>query len=146
MIPRNLFDEGHDAFRETVRRFIAKEIEPHYSTWEKEGIVSREVWLAAGEAGLLCTWVPEAYGGAGADFLYGSVVVEEMGRSGYAGVAFHLQSEIVAPYLLHYGSEEQKREWLPKLVSGEVITAVAMTEPAAGSDLQGMKTHACRDG
>lgn len=146
MIPRNLFDDGHESFRETVRRFIAKEIEPHYSRWEKEGIVSREVWLAAGDAGLLCTWVPEEYGGAGADFLYGAVVVEEMGRSGYAGVAFHLHSDIVAPYLFHYGSEAQKQKWLPKLVSGEVITAVAMSEPAAGSDLQGMKTHARRDG
>lgn len=146
MLPRTLFDDGHEAFRETVRRFIAKEIEPHYSTWEKDGIVSREVWLAAGEAGLLCTWVPEEYGGAGADFLYGAVVIEEMGRSGYAGVAFHLHSDIVAPYILHYGSEAQKRAWLPRFVSGEVITAVAMSEPAAGSDLQGMKTHARRDG
>tara|TARA_R110002096_G_scaffold1376_6_gene7247 strand:+ start:600 stop:1742 length:1143 start_codon:yes stop_codon:yes gene_type:complete len=146
MIPRTLFDDGHEAFRETVRRFIAKEITPHYAQWEKDGIVSREVWLAAGDAGLLCTWVPEEYGGAGADFLYGAVVIEEMGRSGYAGVAFHLHSDIVAPYVLHYGTEAQKREWLPKFVSGETITAIAMSEPAAGSDLQGMKTHARRDG
>lgn len=146
MLPRTLFDDGHEAFRETVRRFIAKEVAPYYSQWEKDGIVSRDVWLAAGEAGLLCTWVPEEYGGAGADFLYGAVVVEEMGRSGYAGVAFHLHSDIVAPYVLHYGTEEQKRSWLPRLVSGEVIAAVAMSEPAAGSDLQGMKTHARRDG
>jgi len=146
MIPRTLFDDGHEAFRETVRRFIAKEITPHYAQWEKDGIVSREVWLAAGDAGLLCTWVPEEYGGAGADFLYGAVVIEEMGRSGYAGVAFHLHSDIVAPYVLHYGTEAQKREWLPKFVSGEAITAIAMSEPAAGSDLQGMKTHAKRDG
>lgn len=146
MIPRTLFDDGHAAFRETVRRFIAKEIAPHYAQWEKDGIVSREVWLAAGDAGLLCTWVPEEYGGAGADFLYGAVVIEEMGRSGYAGVAFHLHSDIVAPYVLHYGTEAQKRAWLPKFVSGETITAIAMSEPAAGSDLQGMKTHAKRDG
>ena len=122
MIARTLFDDGHEAFRETVRRFIAKEIEPHYSRWEKEGVVSREVWRAAGEAGLLCTWVPEKYGGAGADFLYGAVVVEEMGRSGYAGVAFHLHSDIVAPYVYHYGSEAQKQKWLPKLVTGEVVS------------------------
>lgn len=146
MIPRTLFDDGHEAFRETVRRFIAKEITPYYAQWEDDGIVSREVWLAAGDAGLLCTWVPEEYGGAGADFLYGAVVIEEMGRSGYAGVAFHLHSDIVAPYVLHYGTEAQKREWLPKFVSGETITAIAMSEPAAGSDLQGMKTHAKRDG
>jgi long-chain-acyl-CoA dehydrogenase len=146
MIPRTLFDDGHEAFRETVRRFIAKEIAPHYSAWEKDGIVSREVWLAAGDAGLLCTWVPGEYGGAGADFLYSAVIAEEMGRSGYAGVAFSLHSDIVAPYVMHYGTVEQKRKWLPKLVSGEVITAIAMSEPAAGSDLQGMKTHARRDG
>ncbi len=146
MIPRTLFDDGHEAFRETVRRFIAKEITPHYAQWENDGIVSRDVWLAAGDAGLLCTWVPEEYGGAGADFRYGAVVIEEMGRSGYAGVAFHLHSDIVAPYVLHYGTEAQKREWLPKFVSGETITAIAMSEPAAGSDLQGMKTHARRDG
>ena len=146
MIARTLFDDGHEVFRETVRRFITKEIEPNYSRWEKDGIVSREVWLAAGEAGLLCTWVPEKYGGAGADFLYSAVVVEEMGRSGYAGVAFHLHSDIVAPYVYHYGSEAQKQKWLPKLVTGEVVSAVAMSEPAAGSDLQGMATHAQRDG
>jgi acyl-CoA dehydrogenase len=146
MIPRTIFDDGHESFRETVRRFIAKEIEPHYAQWEKDGVVSREVWLAAGDAGILCTWVPEEYGGAGADFLYSAIVVEEMGRSGYAGVAFHLHSDIVAPYILHYGTEEQKKKWLPQLVSGEVISAIAMSEPAAGSDLQGMKTHAKRDG
>ena len=146
MIPRTLFDDSHEAFRETTRRFIAKEIAPNYAGWEKDGVVSREVWLAAGDAGLLCTWVPEEYGGAGADFLYSAVVVEEMGRSGYAGVAFHLHSDIVAPYLYHYGTEAQKKKWLPQLVSGEVISAVAMSEPAAGSDLQGMKTSARRDG
>ncbi|MFP6782148.1 MAG: acyl-CoA dehydrogenase family protein [Gammaproteobacteria bacterium] len=146
MIPRTIFDDGHESFRETVRRFIAKEVEPYYSQWEKDGVVSREVWLAAGEAGILCTWVPEEYGGAGADFLYSAIVVEEMGRSGYAGVAFHLHSDIVAPYILAYGTDAQKHQWLPKLVSGEVISAIAMSEPAAGSDLQGMRTHAKRDG
>jgi acyl-CoA dehydrogenase len=146
MIPRTIFDDGHEVFRETVRRFIAKEVEPHYTQWEKDGVVSREVWLAAGEAGILCTWVPEEFGGAGADFLYSAIVVEEMGRSGYAGVAFHLHSDIVAPYIFHYGTDVQKHKWLPKLVSGEVISAIAMSEPAAGSDLQGMRTHAKRDG
>lgn len=146
MLPRALFDDGHESFRETVRRFISKEVAPYYAGWEKDGIVSRDVWLAAGEAGLLCTSIPEAYGGAGADFLFSAVVVEEMGRSGYAGLAFHLHSDIVAPYLAHYGTEAQKLEWLPKMVSGEVISAIAMSEPAAGSDLQGMKTHAKRDG
>jgi acyl-CoA dehydrogenase len=146
MIPRTLFDDGHESFRETVRRFITKEITPYYASWEKDGVVSREVWLAAGETGLLCTWVGEEYGGAGADFLYSVIVVEELGRSGYSGVAFHLHSDIVAPYIQHYGTEAQKRQWLPRLVSGEVISAIAMSEPAAGSDLQGMKTHARREG
>ena len=146
MLARRLFDEDHAIFRDTVRRFIDAEIAPHYEAWEKDGIVAREVWLAAGDAGLLCPWVPEEYGGAGADFLYSAVVIEEMGRAGYAGVAFHLHSDIVAPYILHYGSEEQKKYYLPKLVSGECITAIAMSEPAAGSDLQGMQTRAVRDG
>lgn len=146
MLPRQLFDDGHESFRETVRRFIRNEIGPYYSQWEKDGVVSRDVWLAAGDAGLLCTWVPEQYGGAGGDFRYGAIVTEEIGRAGYAGVAFHLHSDIVAPYIFHYGTEQQKSQWLPKLVSGECIAAIAMSEPAAGSDLQGMKTRAVRDG
>lgn len=146
MLPRQLFDDGHESFRETVRRFIRNEIDPYYSQWEKDGVVSRDVWLAAGDAGLLCTWVPEQYGGAGGDFRYGAIVTEEIGRAGYAGVAFHLHSDIVAPYIFHYGTEQQKSQWLPKLVSGECIAAIAMSEPAAGSDLQGMKTRAVRDG
>ena len=146
MISRTLFDAEHEAFRATVRRFIDKEIAPHYASWEKEGMVSREVYLAAGEAGILCPGVPEEYGGAGADFRYGAIVVEEFGRAGCAGVSFHLHSEIVAPYLVHYGTQAQKRHWLPKLVRGEIITAVAMTEPSGGSDLQAIKTRAVRDG
>jgi acyl-CoA dehydrogenase len=146
MIPRTLFDLEHEAFRDTVRRFIDKEVAPHYAAWEKAGSVSREVYLAAGEAGILCPCVPEEYGGAGADFRFGAIVVEEFGRAGYAGASFHLHSEIVAPYLVHYGTEAQKRAWLPKLCAGETITAIAMTEPSAGSDLQAIKTHARRDG
>lgn len=146
MLPRNIFDDSHETFRDTVKKFIAKEIAPYYSQWEKDGVVSRDVWQAAGEAGLLCTWVPEEYGGAGGDFRYGAIVTEELGRAGFAGVAFHLHSDIVSPYIFHYGTDEQKNAWLPKLVSGKCIAAIGMSEPAAGSDLQGMKTRADRDG
>ncbi len=146
MVARTLFAEEHEIFRETVRRFVEKEIVPHHAKWEKDGQVSREVWHAAGAAGLLCCAVPEEYGGAGADFLYGAIVLEELSRAGTTGPGFHLHSDIVAPYILRYGSEEQKREWLPKMATGETIGAIAMTEPVAGSDLQGIKTRAIRDG
>ncbi|MBT6138501.1 MAG: acyl-CoA dehydrogenase [Rhodospirillaceae bacterium] len=146
MFQRTLFSEEHEIFRESVRRFVEKEVTPYHDQWERDGVVSREVWRAAGEAGLLCVEVPEEYGGPGGDFLYSTIVAEEMVKASASGPVFHLHSDIVAPYVLHYGSEEQKREWLPKMVSGEVITAVGMTEPAAGSDLQGMKTKAERDG
>ncbi len=146
MLPRPLFSEEHDIFRESVRRFIEKEIEPYHDQWEKDGIVSREVWLKAGEAGLLGCSVPEEYGGAGGDFLHTVVVGEEMARAEATGPAFHLHSEIVMPYIFHYGTEEQKREWLPRMVRGEVIGAIAMTEPHAGSDLQAIRTTALKDG
>ncbi|MEM7469483.1 MAG: acyl-CoA dehydrogenase family protein, partial [Pseudomonadota bacterium] len=133
MLPRKLFDDSHETFRDAIKRFIDKEIAPHYANWEKNGMVSRDVWRAAGDAGLLCPWVPEEYGGAGADFLYSVIIAEEMGRAGFAGVAFHLHSDIVAPYIFHYGTDEQKQHWLPKLVSGEAISAIGMSEPAAGS-------------
>lgn len=139
---RSIFDESHEAFRDTVRRIVAGlDIERH----EREGIVEREAWLEAGAAGLLCPGVPEAYGGPGLDFSFNSIVNEEISYAG-AAAGFSLQSDIVADYLIGYGSEEQKRKWLPGMVSGEVITAIAMTEPGAGSDLQGMKTIARRDG
>jgi acyl-CoA dehydrogenase len=146
MIPRTLFGEEHRIFREATRRFVEQEIVPHHAQWEKDGVVSREAWRKAGEAGLLCCTVPEEYGGPGADFLYSTVVLEELARVGATGPAFHLHSEIVAPYILRYGSEEQKRRHLPRFVSGETIGAIAMSEPAAGSDLQGIKTTAIRDG
>ena len=146
MIPRTLFSEEHEIFRASVRRFVEAEIVPHHAEWEKAGAVSRELWLKAGEAGLLCPSVPEEYGGAGGDFLMTVILAEELARVGATGPGFALHSEIVAPYLVHYGSEEQKREWLPKMARGEVIGAIAMTEPAAGSDLQGMRTTAKMDG
>ncbi len=146
MISRTLFSEEHEVFRESVRRFIADEITPYHAQWEKDGQVSREVWLKAGAQGFLGCSVPEEYGGPGADFLYTTVLLEELAKGSVTGPGFHLHSEIVIPYILQYGTEEQKRAWLPKMVSGEWIGAIAMTEPGAGSDLQGIKTHAKRDG
>jgi len=146
MIPRTIFSEEHDLFRDTVRRFVDTEITPHHAKWEKDGKVSREVWLKAGEAGILCPSVPEQYGGPGGDFLMTVIVSEELARAGATGPGFPLHSEIVTPYLMHYGTEDQKKEWLPKMVRGEVISAIAMTEPVAGSDLQGMKTTARMEG
>ncbi len=119
---------------------------PHHDAWEEQGFVAREVWNKAGENGFLCTSMPEEYGGAGADKLFSVIEMEELGRSGFSGIGFSLHSEIVAPYLLHYGTAEQKQRYLPKLASGEIVTAIAMSEPAAGSDLQGIKTTAIRQG
>jgi len=146
VIPRTLFGAEHELFRDQVRRFIAKEITPCHADWEREGIVPRSLWLKAGEAGLLCTEVPEEYGGGGGDFLFGAITIEEMARAGATGPTFYLHSDIVAPYLVHYGTEEQKRRWLPPMATGEVIVALGMSEPSGGSDVQGMRTHARRDG
>ena len=146
MIPRTLFSAEHELFRDTVRRFLEQEAVPYHAQWEKDGHVDRNLWRKAGEAGLLCSHIPESYGGMAADFLYSTVVIEEIGRLGLTGIGFSLHSDIVAPYLLHYGSEAIKQKYLPRLVSGELITAIAMTEPGAGSDLQGVKTTAVLDG
>ncbi len=146
MIPRTLFSSDHELFRDQVRRFIATEIMPYHAGWEEAGIVPRSAWHKAGEAGLLCTEVPEEYGGAGGDFLFGAIMVEEMARAGATGPTFYLHSDIVAPYLVHYGTEEQKRRWLPPMATGEVVVALGMTEPSGGSDVQGMRTTARRDG
>jgi len=135
----------HEAFRATVRRFISEEITPFHAQWEREGEVPRTLWKRAGELGLLCLGVPECYGGAGADFGFSAVVAEEMARAGATGPLFYLHSDIVAPYILHYGSEAQKREWLPRMVSGELITAIGMSEPDAGSDLAAIRTRALRE-
>ena len=146
MIPRTLFDSDHELFRDQVQRFIADEIMPYHAEWEKDGIVPRSVWLKAGAAGLLCTEVPEEYGGGGGNFLFGAIMIEEMARAGATGPTFYLHSDIVAPYLVHYGTEEQKRRWLPKMATGEVIVSLGMTEPSGGSDVQAMRTTAIRDG
>ena len=144
MIERTLFTADHEAFRDSVRRFIEREITPHHAAWEDQGYVDRAVWRKAGANGLLCLTTPEAYGGAGVDKLFAVVQIEELTRAGCSGIGFGLHSEIVAPYLLRYGSEAQKQRWLPRLASGEMIGAIAMSEPAAGSDLQAVRTTAIR--
>ena len=142
---RDLFDADHDAFRETVRTFLAKEVLPHHDQWERDGQVDRAVWEAAGAAGLLGTDVPEEFGGGGVDdFRYNCIVTEELARAGTSGVGFPLQNDVIAPYLLRLATDEQKRRWLPRFCSGEMITAIAMTEPGTGSDLQGIQTTARR--
>ena len=146
MIPRTLFNSDHDTFRDTVRKFLENEAVPFHEEWEHTGQVPKEVWRKAGEQGFLCPMVSEQYGGLGTDYLYSVVVSEEVSRAGLTGIGWGLHTEIVAPYIEHYGSEEQKQKYLPKMVSGEVIGAIAMSEPAAGSDLQGIKTVAVKDG
>jgi acyl-CoA dehydrogenase len=142
MIERTLFTPDHEAFRDAFRRFCDKEVAPHHEAWEDQGYVDREVWRKAGANGYLCMTMPEEYGGSGVDKLYSVVQMEELSRGGWSGIGYGLHSEIVAPYILHYGSEAQKRNYLPKLASGEMIGAIAMSEPAAGSDLQGVRTTA----
>ncbi|MFF4158798.1 acyl-CoA dehydrogenase family protein [Streptomyces sp. NPDC001678] len=140
---RQLFTADHEAFRETVRTFLAKEVAPHQEQWEKDGIVSRDAWRAAGRQGLLGLAVPEEYGGGGnRDFRYSTVLAEEFARAGAAGLAVQLHNDMVGPYLAGLATEEQKRRWLPGFCSGEIISAIAMTEPGAGSDLQGIRTAA----
>ena len=144
MIERTLFSPDHESFRDSFRRFADKEIAPHHEEWEEQGYVDREVWRKAGANGFLCMTMPEEFGGAGADKLYSVVQMEELARGNYTGIGFGLHSEIVAPYILHYGTAQQKALYLPKLASGEMVGAIAMSEPAAGSDLQGVKTTALR--
>jgi alkylation response protein AidB-like acyl-CoA dehydrogenase len=144
---RNLYEPEHDAFRDSVRAFCEKQIAPFHADWEKEGIVPRELWLEAGKQGLFGMDVPEEYGGGGVkDFRYNCVVGEEVTRVGGSGVGFTLHNDVVAPYLLKLGTDEQKQRWLPGFCSGQLITAIAMTEPGTGSDLQGIKASAKKDG
>ncbi|MFE2106721.1 acyl-CoA dehydrogenase family protein [Kitasatospora sp. NPDC059463] len=140
---RDLFTDEHEDFRVTVRSFLAKEVLPHYDRWEQAGIVDRAAWLAAGRQGLLGLAVPEEYGGGGtADFRYAAVLAEEFARAGASGLALGLHNDIIGPYLTSLATEEQKRRWLPGFCTGELITAIAMTEPGTGSDLQGIRTRA----
>ncbi|WP_370424018.1 acyl-CoA dehydrogenase family protein [Streptomyces sp. QH1-20] len=140
---RRIFTADHEAFRETVRAFLTKEVTPHYARWEEDGVVSRDAWLAAGRQGLLGLAVPEEYGGGGEpDFRYSAVLTEEFTRAGVSGLAIGLHNDIIGPYLTSLATDEQKRRWLPGFCTGETVTAIAMTEPGAGSDLQGIRTAA----
>src|SRR4030081_1762882 len=146
MIERTIFREEHHIFRESVRRFVDREIVPFHAQWEKDGIVPRELWRKAGAEGLLCCTVPEEYGGMGLDYLFDVVVFEELWRSGASGPGFLIHTDLVATYLLSFGTEAQKRQWLPKMVSGDAIGSLGMTEPHAGSDIKNIRTRAVRDG
>ena len=143
---RTLFSPDHEIFRQTVREFLLREVVPHQERWAEAGIVDRQVWREAGAAGLLCPWLPEADGGPGGDFLHSVIVMEELGRVYESGFALPLHSDIVVPYLASFGSAEFKRRVLPGCVSGDIVTAIAMTEPGTGSDLQAIRTSARRDG
>jgi alkylation response protein AidB-like acyl-CoA dehydrogenase len=144
---RTLFESEHDAFRQTVRGFMQRYVVPHHRDWEKAGVVDRDVWVEAGKQGLFGFDVPEEFGGGGEhDFRWNVVLDEEITRVGATGLGWGLHNDIVAPYLLSLGTPEQQRRWLPGFCSGELITAIAMSEPAAGSDLQNIRTHARRDG
>jgi alkylation response protein AidB-like acyl-CoA dehydrogenase len=146
-VRRPLLTDEHEAFRGTVRAFVEREVTPHHAQWEADGQVSREVWTRAGEQGLLCFDVEEAYGGPGVrDFRYNTVLAEELARALASGPGFGVHTDIIVPYLSSLGTEEQKQRWLPGCVSGETITAIAMTEPGAGSDLQGIRTSAVDKG
>ncbi|HLU36862.1 MAG TPA: acyl-CoA dehydrogenase family protein [Thermomicrobiales bacterium] len=146
MIERTIFNDEHQMFRDSVRRFMENEVAPHHDRWEEQGYVDREIWTKAGQNGFLCPTMPEELGGAGVDKLYSVVLMEETARINATGLGFSLHSEIVAPYIFNYGSDEQKKRFLPKMATGELIGAIAMSEPAAGSDLQGVKTTAIRRG
>ncbi len=146
MIPRTLFSPEHETFRDSVRRFMETEVVPHEERWQEQGYADREVWRKAGANGFLCPSMPETYGGAEADKLYSVILIEEQARANSSSLGFGLHSEIVAPYLLNYGSEHLKKTYLPKMAAGEMIGAIAMSEPGAGSDLQAVKTSAIRKG
>jgi acyl-CoA dehydrogenase len=142
MIERTLFTPEHQVFRDSFRRFMAEEIAPHHAAWEEQGFVDKPVWAKAGALGFLCMTQPEAYGGFDADKLYSIIQMEELSAAGFSGIGYGLHTEIVAPYIQHYGTQAQKQRYLPAMARGEMVGAIAMTEPAAGSDLQGIKTTA----
>src|SRR5512140_2788388 len=143
---RTLFDADHESFRQTFRQFVDREIRPHQERWREAGQVDREAWRKAGAQGFLCPWLDEKYGGAGADFLCSVIVMEELARAYESGFAMALHSDIIVPYLYSFGNEAQKQRWLPGCASGEIVTALAMTEPGTGSDLAALATTAVRDG
>ena len=146
MIPRTLFKPEHETFRDSVRRFMETEVAPHDDQWQEQGYVDRSAWKKAGDNGFLCCSMPEAFGGADADKLYSIILIEEQARINNSSLGFGLHSEIVAPYLNNYGTDVLKKKYLPKMASGDMIGAIAMTEPGTGSDLQSVKTNAVRKG
>ena len=145
-ITRTVFRDDHEMFRATVRRFLERECVPHQEKWDEDGRVDRETWLKAGREGLLCITLPTEYGGGGGDFGHAVVMSEEIARSGLSGPGFPVHSDIIAPYIARVGNEAQKRKWLPGACTGELILAIAMTEPGTGSDLKAVRTTAVRDG
>jgi len=146
LIPRTLFTPEHETFRDSVRRFLEAEVKPHDEKWQEQGYADKSVWKKAGANGFLCMSMPEEYGGSGADKLYSMVLMEEQARINNSSVGWGLHSEIVAPYLFNYGSETLKKKYLPKMAAGDMVGAIAMSEPGAGSDLQSIKTTALRKG
>ncbi|WP_137920819.1 acyl-CoA dehydrogenase family protein [Hydrogenophaga sp. 2FB] len=145
-IHRTVYREDHEMLRDTARRFFERECLPRQAEWDKAGRTDRETWLKAGREGLLCVTVPEAYGGGGGDFGHSAVLAEELHRSGVSGFSLSVHSDITAPYVVRFGTEEQKQRWLPRMCSGETIMAIAMTEPGTGSDLKAVRTTAVLDG
>ncbi|MFI5430322.1 acyl-CoA dehydrogenase family protein [Rhodococcus baikonurensis] len=144
---RTLFEPEHELFRESYQKFLAQHVAPNHEKWEEQNIVDRDVWVEAGKQGFLGTAVPEEFGGGGVkDFRYNAIITEETTKGGFSGIGFTLHNDVVAPYLLELTNVEQKQRWLPGFASGELISAIAMTEPGTGSDLQGIKTKAVRDG
>jgi acyl-CoA dehydrogenase len=143
---RTLFREEHDLYRKTVRQFLEREVVPHQKRWREQGMIDREAWRKAGAAGLLCPWLEEKYGGPGGDFLFSTVVIEELSHIYESGFVMSLHSDIVAPYIHSFGTEAQKQKWLPRMVSGDAVSAIAMTEPSTGSDLAALRTSARKDG
>jgi len=135
MIPRTVYGPEHEQFRDSVRKFLQAEACPYHAAWEKAGVIDRSLWHKAGELGMLCPTVPEHYGGAGVDFRYHAIVDEELAQLGLSGIGFPLHSDIAVPYLLHFGADAIKEKYLPGCVSGDIVTAIAMTEPGTGSDL-----------
>jgi alkylation response protein AidB-like acyl-CoA dehydrogenase len=148
VLERTIYAAEHEQFRESLRRFISREISPNLTKWERQGHVDRQAWLKAGAAGFLCMSSPQAYGGAGADYRFCAMLREEMARAGVSGTALGmgLHSDVIAPFLLRYGTEAQKQKWLPPMARGEVIASIGMTEPNAGSDLKAIRTSARREG
>ena len=146
MIKRTVFESEHEMFRDSLRKFLNDEAVPYHAQWEKDGQVDRELWRKAGQHGYLSPTVAEEFGGVGADFRYNAVVDEVVAELGLSGVGFGLHSDIAVPYIERYGTDEQKQKYLPGCVNGDIVTAIAMTEPGTGSDLQGVKTNAVLNG